>query len=169
MHKNKAKPKNPDVEIIPAPDDLRRKVGGGRPQNPKATEAVLDAMNNVMETQKDAYEKIVRDAVARFQRVAGNHGLPAEARMRQMRTVAHDLRGIAGSFGYVLAGRIANSFCDYVAAVDDGATANPEIEKLHADAIQRALSTLGPLDATSLAVLDGLRHIVAKAVQKPHH
>jgi hypothetical protein len=157
-----------EVEIIMPPDDLRRKVGGGRPSNPKAVEAILDEMNRVMETQKGTYKRVVRVNVDRFHRLAEDSGLPADYRRREMKCVAHELRGIAGTFGYVLVGRIADSFCDYVAAVDDGGLANVEVEKIHANAMSRALSAEGPLDKTSLAVLEGLRLVITRSLQKGH-
>lgn len=166
MDRKGTKQSRPDVEIIPAPDDLKRKAGGGRPQSAKAIDSVLADMNRVMEAQKENYSRLVKASVERFHRLADDASMPADRRMRELRSVAHELRGIAGTFGYVLAGRIADSFCDYVAAIDDGGTPNVEVERLHASAISRSIAVEGPLDKTSLAVLEGLRHVIAKSLPK---
>jgi hypothetical protein len=166
--KGVAKKGSSEVEIIAPPDDLRRKVGGGRPSNPKAVESVLEEMNRVMEAQKTNFKRVVRSNVERFHRLSEDGSLLPEHRQREMKSVAHELRGIAGTFGFVLVGRIADSFCDYIAAIDDGASPSTAVEKLHANAMSRAMAVEGPLDSTSLAVLEGLRLVVAKSLPKGH-
>lgn len=148
-------------EIIHPPDDLRKKVvvASGPEFN---LDLVIAEMEMVLASQQDVYEESMRAQVNAFLDAAA----AGELQPRRLFDTAHELRSMAGTFGFALLGRVAKSYCDYTDVLN-GTAPSPAVARLHADAMRVALLHTGPIEAAGEAMLKGLSTLIAKAVAKP--
>jgi hypothetical protein len=123
-----------DVEIIPVPNILRMKVGGGSGIDMAAlakAEAALKSLSaNFSEWLNDEIAKL-EAARAAFQ---AQGATPEAARALYLR--AHDLKGLGATYEFPLVTRISGSLCKLL---DEGASYSPQVIKLadaHIDTIK---------------------------------
>lgn len=145
----------PGTTLIAPPADLRRKVGPPR-HDAEGLKAMLAAMDKVLTDQCADYLSAAKaqiEAIAAAARAEapGNASPSIEAQ-------AHELRGMAGTFGLVLTGRIADQLCR---RLEQPRPVNAVVIALYAEAMTASLARLGPIDETGEAVLKGLRVVEA--------
>lgn len=143
----------PGVALITPPDTLRRKVGPPR-HDAQGLAAILAAMEKVLVDRRADYH---RQAETEIAAIAFAATLPDLAdRLPTLQASAHELRGMAGTFGLILTGRIADQLCR---GLEQGTIADAGVIKLYAAALAASLQQTGPIDATAQAVLNGLRDL----------
>jgi hypothetical protein len=96
------------VEVIQPPMDLARKTGVGRSIDPMALERAVADLGRMGEEYLD---DTARDlALLKGLTAAANAAdRPLAELYGRIRAVVHDMRGVGGSFGFVLAGQMADS------------------------------------------------------------
>jgi chemotaxis protein histidine kinase CheA len=73
-----------------------------------------------------------------------NHARGAEATALEhraaLRTVAHNMAGVAGTFGYDLVTSIGRQLCDYLDALDEREPVNVALVEIHARALETVVT-----------------------------
>ena len=131
--------KQKPIEIITPPNTLKAKVGGAIPAlDQKAiakAEAALEQMSGQFADWINEELAHLLDAWAKYE---SEHGSPAAR--NELHRRAHDLKGLAPTYGYPLVGRICASLCKLTG--DEHAEINPpeKLLKAHVDATKAAVS-----------------------------
>ena len=87
-----------------------------------------------------------------------------DAALGRVRSLLHDLRGQAGTFGYPLVSQVGDSACKFIDLSDDIGTTETEVLGMHVDAL-KAISQAkikgdgGPVGAE---LMGGLRKVILK-------
>ncbi len=106
-------------------------------------EAALARAEAVIANLRGAYLEWVRGDLARLHDLLDEaRALPPAAREEQMRqvfTVAHDVKGQGGSFGYDLMTRIGNHLCRYIERPEPWADARLDAVARHLEAMYRII------------------------------
>lgn len=130
--------KQKPIEIITPPNTLKAKVGGAIPAlDQKAiakAEAALEQMSGQFADWIKEELAHLLDAWAQYEAA---HGSPAAR--NELHRRAHDLKGLAPTYGYPLVGRICASLCKLTG--DEHAEINPseKLLKAHVDATKAAI------------------------------
>lgn len=130
--------KQKPIEIITPPNALKAKVGGAIPAlDQKAiarAEAALERMSVQFADWINEELAHLLDAWAKYEAAHGTAAARSELHRR-----AHDLKGLAPTYGYPLVGRICASLCRLTG--DEHASINPpeKLLKAHVDATKAAV------------------------------
>ncbi len=82
--------------------------------------------------------------------------------------IAHDLRCMAGTFGYALLGEVARIFCGLIQDAKPTTSTGPlplEVSAVFAAALLRARDVTTPISTEEEAILLGLRTIVTREIK----
>jgi hypothetical protein len=123
-------------QVIPAPTQLRLKVGAGRfgtidaAAIAKAEAALKSLSGNFGQWLQDEITKL--EAARQQVKVAG----PTPETMENLYLRAHDLKGLGTTYGYQLITRIAASLCRLIDEKDKRVSAPMGLVDAHIDAIK---------------------------------
>jgi HPt (histidine-containing phosphotransfer) domain-containing protein len=131
--------KQKPIEIITPPNGLKAKVGGALPaldQNAIArAEAALEKMSSQFaEWIKEELERLL-EAWAAYEQAA-----ETPASRNELHRRAHDLKGLAPTYGYPLVGRICASLCKLTGDEHGELRAPSKLLKAHVDAVNAAVT-----------------------------
>lgn len=129
------------VEFIDPPDTLTNKVsvtsGGVDPD-------VLEKAEQIIANMQSSYLDWVEDDLARIQALYSRLLNEPEAKaeiLKDIFTIAHDVKGQGGSFDFPLMTRIGNSLCRFIERIGDGqADKQSVVIKVHIDAMRVVIS-----------------------------
>lgn len=131
--------KQKPIEVITPPNALKAKVGGALPALDQKAIARAEAALENMSSQFAEWinEELARllEAWAAYEKAPGTHASRNELHRR-----AHDLKGLAPTYGYPLVGRICASLCKLTG--DEHGDLNPpdKLLKAHVDAVKAAVT-----------------------------
>ena len=130
--------KQKPIEVITPPNVLKTKVGGPLPAlDQKAiarAEAALERMSSQFaEWIKEELERLL-EAWAAYEAAPGTPASRNELHRR-----AHDLKGLAPTYGYPLVGRICASLCTLTGDEHGEIHAPDKLLKAHVDAVKAAV------------------------------
>jgi HPt (histidine-containing phosphotransfer) domain-containing protein len=126
------------VEIITPPNVLKAKIGGAMPALDQRAIAKAEAALEKMSGQFAEWikEELARllEAWAAFEQNAGSPAAKSELHRR-----AHDLKGLAPTYGYPLVGRICATLCKLTGDEHGQISAPDRLLKAHVDAVKAAV------------------------------
>ncbi len=129
----------PKVQLIQPPNTLREKVG---PPGTGGVDAdVLARAEKVIEDMADNYLVWVKDDIANLQAAcddlaAAEPGSDPKPHLERLFSIAHDMKGQGGSFGYPLITRVGNTLCRLVENLETPSDRDIEAIRLHVDAMR---------------------------------
>lgn len=131
--------KQKPIEIVTPPNTLKTKVGGALPAlDQKAiarAEAALEKMSSQFaEWIKEELDRLL-EAWAAYEKTPGTPAVRNELHRR-----AHDLKGLAPTYGYPLVGRICASLCKLTGDEHGEIHAPEKLLKAHVDAVKAAVT-----------------------------
>ncbi len=138
MSSSASNPADDRARLIVRPNVLKQKVGsGGFPlAGVAAAEAAVDRM-------AINYPEVARQDLAKLQQAfdAANSA-PAEraTHLRQVFTIAHDMKGQGATFGYPLLTRVANLLCRYVDREHPPGPTEMTLIAAHVDALRAVIA-----------------------------
>lgn len=131
-------PRQKPIEIITPPNVLKTKIGGALPaldQNAIArAEAALEKLSGQFDDWIGEELNNLLQAWAVFEKEPGSPKTKSELHRR-----AHDLKGLAGTYGYPLVGRICSTLCKLTGDEHGDITAPVSLLKAHVDAVKAAV------------------------------
>jgi HPt (histidine-containing phosphotransfer) domain-containing protein len=123
------------IEIITPPNALKAKIGGPLPALDQRAIARAEA---ALAKLSDQFADWIQEELARLVEAwAAYEKLgPSEANKAELHRRAHDLKGLAPTYGYPLVGRVCNSLCKLTS--DEAIGINPPLPllKAHVDAVR---------------------------------
>ena len=126
------------IEVITPPNMLKAKIGGALPPlDQKAiarAEAALQKLSGQFEDWIGEELNRLLEAWAVFEKAPGDPATKYELHRR-----AHDLKGLAPTYGYPLVGRICATLCKLTGDEHGDITAPVSLVKAHVDAVKAAV------------------------------
>ena len=152
------------VQFIRPPNTLRAKVVEGGPH--AVNDEVLEQAEQVIAGMADAYIEWAIADLARLNKACAALGT-ADGERRLLGPVfhvAHDMKGLGGSFDYQLITIIADRLCRFVENVETVGAAERDVIRLHVDALQLVIvkRIKGDGGADGTVLLGGLEKVIAK-------
>lgn len=148
---------DPEVVIVPARDDLRRKALVNQGSADENMAQAIRRAQKAVESLSGEYDAIFAEQVAS---IVAAHNAFAASRSDQTRAAlfraAHDLRGSAATLGYALAGRMAQSLSRLVSLVDEppASLVSAHVEALRAIAREKVKNPSDPVGSALAEELD---------------
>lgn len=126
------------IEVITPPNVLKTKIGGAMPALDQRAIAKAEAALEKMSDQFADWiqEELARllDAWALYEKNPGTGAAKNELHRR-----AHDLKGLAPTYGYPLVGRICATLCKLTGDEHGDITAPDRLLKAHVDGVKAAI------------------------------
>ncbi len=147
-----------DHEVITPPSDLKEHAHymPGEGLDEDALERAAQALSS-LEGEFTTWMQSEADCLVASRKQIEDGGLTVE-KLERLYRAAHDIRGQGATFGFPLAGDIADNLCNYVDAVAAPLDVSLEFIDAHIDAISAVLreDVRDRADPTARAVLWGL-------------
>ena len=126
-------------QVIPAPTNLRLKVGASRLGSIDA--AAIAKAEAALKSLSGNFSQWLQDEITKLEAARQNvkaQGVSVET-MENLSLRAHDLKGLGTTYGYQLITRIAGSLCRLIDEKDKRLTASMALIDAHIDAIKAAV------------------------------
>lgn len=151
----------PDVRFIRVPSIAERKLGADYVAPMRLDPRVLNQMQSTIRTLETKYAEALSAQVSMLQvlvepAVKGD----TEARSR-LYSLSHDMRGLAGTFGFPIAGRFADSLCRYIENCQEDDWRDGAVLRFHVDAIRDAVDNPGTDPAITMETLNALERLIS--------
>lgn len=161
---------NNKVEIITPPNQLKDRVSVGGPYAvdaaalARAEQAVADLAENYLVWAQEDLTKIQ----TAFAKLESGSGDDREINLNKIFSVAHDMKGQGGSFGYDLVTSVGNHLCRLIERLDGSVSPAVENEaiRIHIEAIKLIITNgmKGDGGAQGEAMLKGIQLMATKLV-----
>ncbi len=150
----------PDVRFIRVPSIAERKLGADYVAPMRLDPRVLDQMQSTIRTLETKYAEALSAQISMLQLLVEPSAKgDTEARSR-LYSLAHDMRGLAGTFGFPLVGRFADSLCRYVEHCNEEDWRDGSVLRFHVDAIRDAIDNPGTDPAITMETLNALDRLI---------
>ncbi len=155
----------PAVRFIRVPSIAERKLGSDYVAPMRLDPRVLEQMQATIRDLETKYADALKSQVAMLQ-ILAEPACRGEADARErFYSIAHDMRGLAGTFGHAIVGQFADSLCRYVEQ-SDGDWNDGTVVNFHVDAIRDALDNPGVDPAVTMETLNALDRLIGSRRQK---
>lgn len=149
-------------QIIDRPNQLLMKLGNPKNISMKLDPKTLKEIETAIDQQSGQFQAVLEESLAKLNALIGQAGDFDEEIKDQVRAVAHELKGVAGTFGYHLLTEIANSLQLFLEEVEGVPDYTRSIASMHVNAMNAAASIKGQPDDTSKQVVEGLKVMIQK-------
>lgn len=129
------------VRYIHRPNTLKMKVGGSPDGEAGIVDPVdLERARSAVREMADAYPAEIQAQLEKLQQfyetAAAESGVARYNALIDIRDIAHEVRGVAGTFGYAGCAKFATSLYDFTRSPDSFTDAHVMVVKIHVDAIR---------------------------------
>ncbi|MBL26912.1 MAG: hypothetical protein CMM50_05085 [Rhodospirillaceae bacterium] len=129
------------VRYIHRPNTLKMKVGGAPDSeagmvDPVDLERARNAVREMAETYPAEVEGQLQKLQELYEAAASGSGSDRYDALVEIRDIAHEIRGVAGTFGYAGCAKFATSLFDFTRSPDSFSDAHVMVVKIHVDAIR---------------------------------
>lgn len=153
-------PDDVSARFVRLPSIAERKLGRDYVAPVRLDPRILEQMQQTIRELGAQYAGTLKDQVGSlFAFVEPACAGSAEAR-GQLYGLAHEVRGIAGTFGFPIVGRFANSLCGYM---EERKTIDPTVLRFHVEAMYDALQNAGCDPAVAAETLRSLERLIETA------
>lgn len=155
-----------DVHFIRVPSIAERKLGPNHTGPMRLDPRVLDNMQQAIRSLESKYgETLLRQIDGLFhllEEIASGN----EAARDRLYDIAHDMRGLAGTFGHPMIGRFANSLCTYIEGAINDEPVDGTILRFHIEAMQDTLSRHEDSDVIAIETLRALERLIKTTLRE---
>jgi len=153
-----------DPHLEERPNKLLRKISNPEALRSKPDLYLIQKLDAVVARERQNYLPEMAKLVEGLVRLLREQASPS-----QMWPIAHELRCMAGTFGFELLGEVARNFCTLIQGNDQSKkkveTLPPDVSQVFAAALLRARDISGEYSIEEEAILLGLRTIVARELK----
>lgn len=155
-----------DVRFIRVPSIVERKLGPNHAGPMRLDPRVLEHMQEAIRSLEGKYgETLKRQIDLLFSLIEEIDKGNAPARDR-LYDIAHDMRGLAGTFGFPLISRFANSLCTYIEGTFANDILDTTILRFHIEAMRDSLNNREDNDAVALETLRALERLIKTTIRE---
>lgn len=146
------------ARFLRLPSVAERKLGADYTVPVRLDPRILDQMQQTIRELTEKYAATLKAQVGSlFSFVALAGAGDADAR-NQLYAMAHEVRGLAGTFGYPVIGRFAHSLCSYIEGYK---TIDASVMRFHIEAMYDALKQGGGDELLADETLASLERLIA--------
>ena len=154
------------VEVVQPPSIVTRKLGPGAVLPMRLDPRVLQRMERAIEKMADSYEKSLKTEIRQMLLSHDEWQAGKQEAIHAIYALAHDIRGLAGTFSRPVTGRISNALCQYLEAMPHLDAADGAVVRLHVDAMfAAAMDAQEPSEEVAKATLAGLERLVGRTLE----
>lgn len=154
------------VEITQPPSLVRQKLGQGAVIPMRLDPRILRRMELAVETMSGAYAKTLKTEIRAMMNAHAEWEEGDSTKIHHVYAIAHEIRGLAGTFARPMTGRVANQLCLYLEALPELTRAEEGVVRLHVDAMHAAATgAREPCTEVADATLAGLDRLVSRAIE----
>ncbi|MAB15161.1 hypothetical protein [Parvibaculum sp.] len=128
-----------ETRILKVPSIAKRKLGQDITDPVRLDPRVLEKMQDTIKSLESKYAEALSEQVTRLIELSDPAANGDARSAADLYTIAHDIRGLAGTFGRPLVGRFANLLCTYIEGHDNIGPLENSIIRFHVEAIREAL------------------------------
>ncbi|MGB6087334.1 hypothetical protein [Parvibaculum sp.] len=150
----------PEVRFVRVPSIAERKLGSEYVAPMRLDPRILDQMQATIRSLESKYVETLSAQVSMLQVLAEPACKGDREAHDRLYAIAHDVRGLAGTFGFAMTGRFADSLCRYLEQGGHGKHDSTVI-RFHVDAIRDTLESPGTDVTISTETLDALEKLIA--------
>ena len=151
----------PDVRFIRVPSIAERKLGSSYVAPMRLDPRVLDQMQSTIRTLESKYAEALSAQVAMLQLLVEPAAKGDQEARSRLYSFSHDMRGLAGTFGFPLVGRFADSLCRFIEQCSEQDWRDGSVVRFHVDAIRDAVEHPGTDPAITMETLHALDRLIA--------
>ena len=152
----------PGVQIIKLPNVILEKIGGIEAAKKAFGPDVLTRVQDAIDSQAEEFVGVIHKYINDMNALSADAAsFDAEA-IEKTRLIAHELRGISGTFGFHLITRVSASLWNFLGEFGDGRDMVHGIVRMHIDTLVAAQAASGEDDAVALQVEKGLHSVIEK-------
>ena len=159
--------KQKPIEVITPPNALKTKLGGALPAIDQQAIARAEAALQKLSGQFDTW--INEELEKLLEAWAAYEANPDEPKSKiNLHRRAHDLKGLAPTYGYPLVGRMCASLCKLTGDEYEGLSAPATLLKAHVDGVKAAINgkITGAENPTGLALASELEQQMKMLIAK---
>lgn len=146
--------------FIRLPSIAERKLGSDYCAPIRLDPRVLDQMQRTIQQLSSQYEKSLHSEIHNLLSMIVDAAADNLDMRDKFYSIAHDVRGLAGTFGHPIVGKFAKSLCYYM---ETRRSLNPTIIRFHVEAMRDALEDTHPDEKLSDETLLSLAHLIEAA------
>ncbi|HEX7777021.1 MAG TPA: hypothetical protein VF449_10910 [Parvibaculum sp.] len=148
------------ARFVRIPSIAERKLGRDYSAPIRLDPRVLDQMQQTIKTLAAAYSETLGAQIASLLPLIDEAGAGAGDARSRLYAVAHDVRGLAGTFGMPVVGDFARSLCDYM---EKRINLDSTIVRFHVEAMNDAVNDPAPDTAIANETLRSLERLIHAA------
>lgn len=149
-----------DVRFVRVPSIAERKLGNDYVAPMRLDPRVLAQMQTTIRDLETKYAESLKSQVAMLQILVEPSCKGDPDARRRLYALAHDMRGLAGTFGHAIVGQFADSLCRYIENLQTGDWNDGTVVTFHVDAIRDALENPGTDPAVTVETLNALDRLI---------
>lgn len=149
-----------EVRFVRVPSIAERKLGSDYVAPMRLDPRVLEQMQTTIRDLETQYADALKSQVAMLQ-VLVEPACKGDADARhRLYALAHDMRGLAGTFGHPVIGQFADSLCRYIEQSQSEDWGDGAVVTFHVDAIRDALENPRTDPAVTMETLNALERLI---------
>ena len=152
-----------EVRFVRVPSIAERKLGADYVAPMRLDPRVLEQMQTTIRDLETKYGESLKSQVSMLQ-ILVEPACKGEAEARsRLYALAHDMRGLAGTFGHAIVGQFADSLCRYVENSRAEDWNDDTVVTFHVDAIRDALENPRTDPTVTVETLNALERLIGAA------
>lgn len=160
-HETDGNENSTEVRFVRVPSIAERKLGSEYVAPMRLDPRILDQMQATIRSLETKYVETLSAQVSML-KVLVEPACKGDAEAHgRLYAIAHDVRGLAGTFGFAVTGRFADSLCRHLEQGDKSGKYDDTVIRYHVDAICDTLESPGTDSTISTETLDALEKLIA--------
>jgi chemotaxis protein histidine kinase CheA len=155
-------PQDRRATIIETPNKLLQKLGGAAAVSQFLTPDTVRRLDMAIASQAGQFVYIIDEYVGALQSIVQTKKNIDENVVGELKKCAHELRGIAGTFGFSATTTIAKSLWNFLDSADPATRQVSNIVDVHVEALLATKSMKGDPDPAAQVIIKGLEIASAK-------
>ncbi|MBI1261076.1 MAG: hypothetical protein GC184_05075 [Rhizobiales bacterium] len=155
-----------DVRFIRVPSIAERKLGPDHAGPMRLDPRMLDNMQQTIRGLEGKYGETLLRQIDGLFRLLDDIAAGSQSACDRLYDIAHDMRGLAGTFGHPMISRFANSLCTYIEGTVSSERLDGTILRFHIEAMQDTLSGRENNDIIALETLRALERLIKTTIRE---
>ena len=155
-----------ETRILKVPSVAKRKLGHDVTDPVRLDPRVLEKMQSTIKNLESKYAEALSTQVTRLMELSEPATNGDTRAASDLYSIAHDIRGLAGTFGRPLIGRFANLLCTYIEGHDSIGPLENSIIRFHVEAIREALKNPDSDPSLASETLRALERLITTTLRQ---
>ena len=150
------------VQVIKLPNVILEKIGGIEAAKQAFGQDVLTRVQKAIDSQAEEFVSVIEDYIHEMNVLTADAASFDAGAKEKTRLIAHELRGISGTFGFHLITRVSASLWNFLGEFGGASDMVHGVVRMHVDTLIAAQGAGGEDDSVALQVEKGLHSVIEK-------